>query len=120
MLITIHLDASPTNTFTLRTCKRNWPGSYTKAELRRNQEDVGRTIAQEDWELTPKERMWGKICSDYTPSTHPSHAACTLLEGNKPAPAIWAAIKAHHRLIFTTIPCLATGHCFDATYSDWF
>jgi hypothetical protein len=57
-LITIHLDSSPTNTFTLRTCKRNWPGSHMKMELRRNHEDIRRTLAQEDRELTPKEHMW--------------------------------------------------------------
>jgi hypothetical protein len=91
-----------------------------KAELKRNQEDIGWTLAREDQELTPKGHMWTKIRSDYTPSTHPSHAACTLPEGNKPAPAIRAAIKACHCLVFTTIPHLATGHCFDATYSDCF
>jgi hypothetical protein len=119
-LITLHLDTSPANTFTLRTCERNWPGSHTKTELKKNQEDIGQTLACEDWELTPKEHMWAKIHSDYTPSTHPSHAACAPPEGNKPAPAIWAAIKACHHLVFTTIPCLATGHCFNATYSDQF
>jgi hypothetical protein len=61
-----------------------------------------------------------QIRANYTPSTHPSHSACAPLEGNKPAPAIRAAIKARHRLVFTTIPRLATGHCFDATYSDRF
>jgi len=116
----IHLDSSPANTFTLRTCEWKWPGSHTKAELRRNQEDIGQTLAWEDRELTPKERMWARICMDYTPSTHPSHAACAPPEGNKPTPAIWAAVKARHRLIFTTIPWLATGHCFDATYSERF
>jgi hypothetical protein len=119
-LIMIHLDSSPANTFTLRTCEWNWPGSLMKAELRRNQEDIGQTLAQEDQELTPKERMWAKICTDYTPSTHLSHATCAPPEGNKPAPAIWAVIKARHCLIFTTIPRLATSHCFDTTYSDRF
>jgi hypothetical protein len=119
-LITIHLDSSPTNTFTIRMCERNWPGSHTKVELKRNQEDITRTLAWEDQELTLKECMWAKICLDYTPSTHPSHTACTPPEGNKPALAIWVAIKARHHLVFATIPCLATGHCFDATYLDRF
>jgi hypothetical protein len=48
------------------------------------------------------------------------HTTCAPPEGNKPASAIWAAIKARHRLIFTIIPHLATGHCFDTTYSNHF
>jgi hypothetical protein len=120
VLITSHLDISPADTFIIRTCERNWPGSLTKVELKRNQEDIARTLTYEDRELTPKEHMWAKIHTDYTLFTHPSHAACTPLKGNKPAPAIWVAIKARHRLIFTTIPRLATGHCFDANYSDHF
>ena len=64
--------------------------------------------------------MWAKIHLDYTPSTHPSHATCTPPEGNKPAPTIQAVMKACHCLIFTTIPHLAMGHCFDTNYSDCF
>jgi hypothetical protein len=119
-LIMIHLDSSPTNTLSLRTCERNWPRSHTKAELKRNQEDIMWTLAQEGNMLTLKERMWTQIHADYTPSPHPSHSACTLPDSNKPAPAIRVAIKARHRLVFATIPHLATGHCFDTTYSERF
>jgi hypothetical protein len=64
--------------------------------------------------------MWTQIRVDYTPSPHLSHSACAPPDGNKPAPAIRAAIKARHYLVFATIPRLATGHCFDATYSERF
>jgi hypothetical protein len=64
--------------------------------------------------------MWNHIRQDYTPSNHPSHIACQPPLSNLPAPAILAAAAFGDRLIASTIFRLATGHCFDADYSDRF
>jgi len=70
--------------------------------------------------MEPKVAMWACIRRDYTPSNHPSHIACTTPDGNKPPPAIQAAIAHRNRLISSTIFCLTIAHCFDADYSNRF
>jgi len=54
------------------------------------------------------------------PSHKSSHSACAPPDGNSPAPALLAASKSKSRLLFSTITRLATGHCFDTSYSTRF
>jgi len=54
-------------------------------------------------ELTPKQMMWNHICVDYTPNPKPSHIAYASPNGNKPPPAIQAAIDTGDHLIFSSM-----------------
>jgi hypothetical protein len=45
-----------------------------------------------DDDTPPKQAMWEKILTDYTPSNHPSHIACMPPDGNKPPPGIQGTI----------------------------
>ena len=64
--------------------------------------------------------MWHKIKEEYTPINHPSALACQTPDNSKPVAAIRGALKTHSRIITSTIICIATGHCFDANYSQRF
>ena len=70
--------------------------------------------------LSPRARMWHNIKEAYIPFTHSSAIACQPPDNGQPVAAIRGAIKSHSRLITSTIIRLATGHCFDATYSQRF
>ena len=70
--------------------------------------------------LSPRELMWKKIKDEYSPITHPSAIACQPPDNGKPVAAIRGAIKSHSRLITSSIFRIATGHCFDANYSQHF
>ena len=70
--------------------------------------------------LSPRELMWQKIKEDYTPINHPSALACQTPDNGKPVAAIRGALKTHSRIITSSIIRIATGHCFDANYSQRF
>jgi hypothetical protein len=113
--LTIHSSAS----VELRSCEQAWLGSRQRVEIKRI------AITEEppalpEAEMEPKAAMWARIQWDYTLSTHPSHIACATPDGNKPPPAIRAAIAHRNRLICSTIVRFTVAHCFDANYSDQF
>ena len=64
--------------------------------------------------------MWQKIKEDYSPINHPSALACQTPNNGKPVAAIRGALRTHSRIITSTIIRIATGHCFDANYSQRF
>ena len=64
--------------------------------------------------------MWRKIKEEYIPIDHPSALACQTPDNGKPVAAIRGALKSHSRIITSTIIRIATGHCFDANYSQRF
>ena len=70
--------------------------------------------------LSPRDFIWKKIQDEYTPITHPSALACQKPDNGKPVAAIRGAIKVHSCLITSSICRIATGHCFDASYSQRF
>ena len=70
--------------------------------------------------LSPRELMWCKIKEDYTPIDHPSALACQIPDNGKPVAAVRGTLKCHSRIITSTIFRIATGHCFDANYSQRF
>jgi len=114
-----YLTSHPSASVDIHSCKRAWLGSRLRAEIKRI------TIREEppelpEAEMEPKAAMWARIQWDYTPSTHPSHIACAPPDGNKPPPAIRAAIAHCNRLICSTIFRFAVAHCFDADYSNRF
>ena len=69
---------------------------------------------------SPRELMWRKIKAEYVPIDHPSALACQTPDNGKPVTAIRGALKSHSRIITSTIIRIATGHCFDANYSQRF
>ena len=64
--------------------------------------------------------MWQNIKNEYVPIVHPAALACQTPDNGKPVAAIRGAVKAHSRLVTSSIIRIATGHCFDATYSQRF
>ena len=70
--------------------------------------------------VSPRELMWQKIKEEYVPIDHPSALACQTPDNGKPVAAIRGALKTHSRIITSTIIRIATGHCFDANYSQRF
>jgi hypothetical protein len=64
--------------------------------------------------------MWQKIKEEYTPIHHPSALACQTPDNGKPVAAIRGALKTHSRIITSSVIRIATGHCFDAHYSQRF
>ena len=70
--------------------------------------------------LSPREQMWLNVKNEYVPITHPAALACQTPDNGKPVAAIRGAVKAHSRLVTSSIIRIATGHCFDATYSQRF
>ena len=69
---------------------------------------------------SPRKLMWRKIKEDYVPIDHPSALACQTPDNGKPVAAIRGALKSHSCIITSTIIRIATGHCFDANYSQRF
>ena len=70
--------------------------------------------------LSPREQMWQNVKTEYVPIIHPAALACQTPDNGKPVAAIRGAVKAHSRLVTSSIIRIATGHCFDATYSQRF
>ena len=70
--------------------------------------------------LSPREQMWQNVKNEYVPIIHPAALACQIPDNGKPVAAIRGAVKAHSRLVTSSIIRIATGHCFDATYSQRF
>ena len=70
--------------------------------------------------LSPREQMWQNVKNEYVPIIHPSALACQTPDNGKPVAAIRGAVKAHSRLVTSSIFRITTGHCFDATYSQRF
>ena len=70
--------------------------------------------------LSPREQMWQNVKNEYVPIIHPAALACQTPDNGKPVAAIRGAAKAHSRLVTSSIIRIATGHCFDATYSQRF
>ena len=70
--------------------------------------------------ISPRELMWRKIKEEYVPIDHPSALACQTPDNGKPVTAIRGVLKSHSRIITSTIIRIATGHCFDANYSQRF
>jgi hypothetical protein len=64
--------------------------------------------------------MWQTSRQTYVPSTHPSALACQPPDNGKPVAAIRGALKTHSRIITSSVIRIATGHCFDAHYSQRF
>jgi hypothetical protein len=118
-LILTLLETNNRASITLRTFDRTWPGTPTKAEIWSITKRAD-TIPLHPDNITPNSAMWKCLYDDYTPSNHPSHIICTPPDGNKPPPAILAAIDANNHLVFSTIIRLSVAHCFDTDYSDRF
>jgi hypothetical protein len=99
------LDRYDTNTVCFRTDLRSWPGFPDCAELRSVHPMLNTLLESQSSpdNVTPKQAMWNRIKAEYTPSDHPSHIACKTPDGNKPPPAIRAAIESHNRLIMSSI-----------------
>jgi hypothetical protein len=110
------------NTVQFLNFSRLWPGFPDRKELWSLHPALDTLLERESLpdDVTPKQAMWDRIKADYTPSNHPSHIACKTPDGNKPPPAIRAAIQSHDRLITSTIFRFALAHCFDADYSEHF
>ena len=70
--------------------------------------------------LTPKQAMWNAYTTNYTPSNHLAHIACTTPYDATLPPATLAAAAHENCLVSSTIVRITTGHCFDADYSDRF
>ena len=70
--------------------------------------------------LSPREQMWQNVKNEYVPISHPAALACQTPDNGKPVAAIRGAVKAHSRLVTSSIFRIATGHCFDAMYSQRF
>ena len=70
--------------------------------------------------LSPRELMWKNIKEDYVPFNHPSAIACQIPDNGQPVAAIRGALKSHSRVVTSSIIRIATGHCFDANYSQRF
>ena len=70
--------------------------------------------------LSPRKSMWKKIKEEYTPIDHPSALACQTPDNGKPVAAVRGALRTHSRIVTSTIFHIATGHCFDANYSQRF
>ena len=70
--------------------------------------------------LSPRELMWRTIKEEYTPINHPSALACQPPDNGKPVAAIRGALRSHSRIVTSTIFRIASGHCFDANYSQRF
>ena len=70
--------------------------------------------------LSPRKQMWQNVKNEYVPIIHPAALACQTPDNGKPVAAIRGAVKAHSRLVTSSIIRIATGHCFDATYSQHF
>ena len=70
--------------------------------------------------LSPREQMWQNVKDEYVPIIHPAALACQTPDNGKPVAAIRGAVKAHSRLVTSSIIRIATGHCFDAAYSQRF
>ena len=64
--------------------------------------------------------MWQNVKNEYVPIIHPAALACQTPDNGKPVAAIRGAVKAHSRLVTSSIIRIATGHCFDASYSQRF
>jgi hypothetical protein len=122
-LITDYLTLSDTNSLILRHFDRAWPGTPSDMDYQSitdRMDALANTPPHPLEDMTPKQAMWARIRVDYAPSPNPSHSACVAPDGNKLPPAIRAAAASNSRLITSTIFRIATGHCFDADYSDRF
>ena len=119
-LLTKYLEKSNTNTIDFRSHKADWNGSPSRAHSATLIPTHITLPPLLPIDYDPKATMWEQIRKDYTPSDHPSHIACDIPCGGIPPPAILAAAKSGQQLISSTIFHFATGHCFDADYSDHF
>ena len=119
MLIAKYIDASPFNTVNICIFQKDWPGTPAQRDITGLEPDMDCIIDTPTpwWDISLKDAMWKAITADYMLSNKPSHSACVPLQGNSPAPAILATITAKNCLIFSTVACLATAHCFNAPYS---
>jgi hypothetical protein len=114
-----YLTSHPSASIEIRSCERAWLGSRLRVEIKRiaiteETPEIPKT------EMDPKAAMWTRIQWDYTPSNHPSHITCAPPDGNKPPPAIRAAIAHRNCLISSTIFHFAVTHCFNTDYSNHF
>src|SRR5216683_6081950 len=121
-LLTTYLNRNDANTVDLRTFDRTWRGTPSKRAIHSVQPAIqaASTADAPWWMIKPWDTMWKAIKADYVPSHKSSHSACAPPNGNSPTPTLLAASKSKSRLLFSTITCLATGHCFDASYSIHF
>jgi hypothetical protein len=118
-LLTAYLRSVPSSTIELCSFPWAWTGSsWHNSHCHIVKTHPPSPITLND--LQPQHAAWKKFLDDYTPSNHPSFAACTPLVNKKPPPAILAAISSGNHLISSTIFRLTTGHCFNADYSNRF
>ena len=106
----------------LCTFDKKWLGTPKQAELRSLDQEL-LIVIRDPIPLPlmpPHMAMWEKIHCNYTPSHKPTYMACTPPLSPIPPPAIHAAAASHSRLMSSTIFQWATGHSFDADYSDRF
>jgi hypothetical protein len=118
-LLYMYLTTHPSTSVEICLCERAWLRSRCRAEIKRIA-TTEEPLEIPKVEMEPKAAMWAHIQWDFSLSTHLSHIACAPPDGNKPLPAIWAAIAHQNHLISSTIFRFAVAHCFDADYSDRF
>ncbi len=124
-LIAAYLTASITNTLTIQHYCRTWPGALKKdlhefpllTAALHDALATASTLPPRPTDTTPKAAMWACICTDYTPSTHPSHVTCVPPDSNALAPVVQATADSGNQTVCSTLLRLALEHCFDATYS---
>jgi len=121
-LISTHLATNPTYLIEICTFRKAWTGFPSKTDMKLMSMALDRVLTDypQPSDLTPKQVMWRHISTDYSPSPRRSHIACTPPVGNRPPPAICAAIRSHNCQLTSAIFQFATGHMFDADYSDRF
>jgi hypothetical protein len=121
-LISTHLATNPTYLIEIRTFRKAWTGFPSKTDMKSMSTALDSVLTDypQPSDLTPKQVMWRHISTDYSPSPRRSHIAYTPPVGNRPPPAICAAIRSHNRRLTSAIFQFATGHMFNADYSDRF
>jgi hypothetical protein len=118
-----YLDSIDLLTITFCHFHRAWPGAPSPGDIQGLSMDLDSSADLPPHPIhgiTPKEAMWHRIRTDYTPSDRPSHMACVNPLNNALAPALKAAMAKKSRRLTSLICQLCTGHCFDANYSDTF
>jgi hypothetical protein len=121
----MYLEDTTTNTLSIRTYKKKWPGGPEQSNPEFNTElkalmALWMTHPVNPSNITPKVTMWNHICMDYVHSTHPTVTVCVPLNGNKLPPAMLAAANCKDQTISCTIPHLISGHYFGADYTICF
>ncbi len=124
LLIAAYLTVSPTNTLTIRSHLRSWPGNPNPEErLTCSLEpllvaELSCPTHPTDWD--PKTHMWRCLHNNFIPSDNPSHVVCAPPISNSLPPTILVVADSGDRTICSIVIHLSYGHCFNVDYSHHF